>query len=73
VELARDTDVRVAVTGPGELAGLGSANFATPLPYDGQRTRTYYGRALAVVRTTGEGGDITVTVTAEGTHRRRSR
>lgn len=66
VELARDTDVRVAVTGPGELAGLGSANFATPLPYDGQRTRTYYGRALAVVRTTGEGGDITVTVTAEG-------
>ena len=66
VELARDTDLRVAVSGPGALAGLGSANFATTLPYDGDRTRTYYGRALAVVRTTGEPGDITVTVTADG-------
>lgn len=66
VELAHDVDVTVTVDGPAVLQGLGSANFAAPDPFDDDRTRTWFGRALAVVRTTDEPGDVTVTVHADG-------
>ena len=66
VELAADTKVQVEVSGPGTLAGLGSADYAPTLPYTGSVTRTWYGRALGVVRTSTEPGMITVTVRADG-------
>lgn len=61
----RDTEVTVQVTGAGELAALGSSRARTTESFAGPSRRTHDGRALAVVRATGE-GEITVTVSAEG-------
>jgi beta-galactosidase len=61
----RDLDVEVAVEGPGQLLGLGSARPDTTESYLASRTRTFDGRAQAVVRPTGA-GEITVTVRADG-------
>ncbi len=54
-----DRALAVTVTGPGELAGLGSGDPRTEERFDADRTTTYDGRALAVVRATGPGA-ITV-------------
>jgi beta-galactosidase len=62
---AVDRAVTVEVDGPGELKGLASARPATEEPFTGSSCTTYDGRALAVVRPTGE-GTITVRVAAEG-------
>ncbi|WP_251452184.1 glycoside hydrolase family 2 TIM barrel-domain containing protein [Microbacterium sp. Marseille-Q6648] len=60
-----DTRVRVEVTGPGELAGLGTGRARTEETFSSDTVTTYDGRALAIVRPTGA-GEITVTVSAEG-------
>ncbi|SDD45730.1 Glycosyl hydrolases family 2, sugar binding domain [Sanguibacter gelidistatuariae] len=60
-----DVTVAVDVTGVGTLAGLGSGNPTTTERFDAVTRTTFDGRALAVVRPTGE-GLIEVTVTAEG-------
>jgi beta-galactosidase len=65
VATAVDRAVTVEVDGPGELKGLASARPATEEPFTGSSCTTYDGRALAVVRPTGE-GTITVRVAAEG-------
>ncbi len=57
-------DLTVTVEGPATLAGLGSANPAPTHPYTGSTTRTYRGRAQAVVRAGREAGQVTVTVAA---------
>ncbi len=61
--LAKDT-VTVAVTGPGELAGFGSAAPATEETFTGDTHTTHYGRALAVIRAADRPGTITVTATS---------
>ena len=53
------------VEGPGVLQALGSANPATGEGFTGTSCTTFDGRALAVVRPTGE-GLITLRATAEG-------
>jgi len=57
--------VTVQVSGPGVLAGLGSARPRTQEPFGGSRCTTFDGRALAIVRPTGP-GEITVHVDADG-------
>jgi beta-galactosidase len=58
--------VRFTVTGAGELAAVGSSapddasSFRSPLH------RTYQGRALAILRPTGEAGKITLKAEADG-------
>ena len=47
------------------LAGLGTRYPRTEEPFHAATRTTYDGRALAIVRPTGE-GEITVMVTAEG-------
>ena len=60
-----DRAVTVAIAGPGELLGFGSADPCTEATF-GEPTRdTFRGRALAVVRPTGA-GTITVTASAPG-------
>jgi beta-galactosidase len=59
-----DRLVTVEVDGPGVLQGLASARPATEEPYTGSACTTFDGRALAVVRPTGE-GSIIVRVTAD--------
>lgn len=62
---AADRKVGVKVEGPGLLQGLGSANPANEENYFEDEHTTFDGKALAVVRPTGE-GTITATVTAKG-------
>lgn len=61
----RDVAVQIAVDGPGELLGVGSANPRTTESYLTTRTTTFDGRAQAIIRPTGA-GEITVTVSSEG-------
>ncbi len=64
VEMLADEEVTVTVSGPGILAGLGTAAPAPTTPFTSARTSTYRGRALAVVRSTGEPGLVVVTATS---------
>jgi beta-galactosidase len=61
----RDRLVSVEVSGPGTLAGLGSANPRTEDPFGASECTTFDGRALAIVRPTGP-GDIEIRVSASG-------
>jgi beta-galactosidase len=65
LHVMRDRRVEVQVGGPGVLQALGSANPATEEGFTGAGCTTFGGRALAIVRPTGE-GRITLRVTAEG-------
>ncbi|KQZ86100.1 glycoside hydrolase [Microbacterium sp. Root166] len=65
VETSADRPVTVAVQGAGVLQAFGSARPRTEERYDADVHTTYDGRALLVVRPTGE-GKIVVTATAEG-------
>ena len=60
-----DRNVEVDVAGPAVLQGLGSANPRTAESFTSAGCSTFGGRALAIVRPTGE-GEVTVSVTAEG-------
>ena len=60
-----DRQIDVQVDGPGVLQALGSANPATEEGSTGTSCTTFDGRALAIVRPTGE-GPITLSVAAEG-------
>ncbi len=63
--VVHDRRIDVQVDGPGALQALGSANPATEEGFTGTSCTTFDGRALAVVRPTGE-GRITLTATAAG-------
>lgn len=63
VEMLAEDVVTVEVSGGATLAALGSAEPATTERYVDDSHSTWRGRALAVVRANGEGGDIHVTVT----------
>jgi beta-galactosidase len=53
------------VSGAGTLLGFGSAQPITEEGFSSERHSTYYGRALAVVRSGHQAGDVTVTVSAQ--------
>ena len=56
--------LRASVTGVGALSGFGSANPITDENYTAGSFTTYQGRALAVIRSGYETGEITLTVKA---------
>lgn len=64
VEMLDDDNVSVEVTGAGRLAALGSASPTADSSFTGASTTLHYGRALAIVRSTGETGPVTVTATS---------
>ncbi|WP_247046335.1 DUF4982 domain-containing protein [Arthrobacter rhizosphaerae] len=61
-----EAEVTVSVQGPAVLQGIGSANPAAPDDYLGNTSRTYRGRALAIVRAGDKPGPVTITATANG-------
>jgi beta-galactosidase len=61
-----DREVRVKVSGPGTLAGLGSGDPQDASSFQSGRRKTFHGRAVAVVRAGSGAGPITVEVEAEG-------
>lgn len=65
VEMTATDIVSVRVSGPGTLAALGSAAPLTDETFTDDRHTTWYGRAQAIVRSTGEPGTIRVTVSSE--------
>ena len=65
LHMSRDRRIDVQVDGPGVLQALGSANPATEEGTTGTSCTTFDGRALAIVRPTGE-GRITLRAAVEG-------
>lgn len=67
-QIRMDRELTVKVEGAAELIGLGSAaqKQDSLTPYTGDHTKSFEGRALAVLRRTGENGNIHVTVSADG-------
>lgn len=65
VHSGKDTPVTISINGPGALAGFCSANPMTTERFDGSTRTTFDGRALAIIRATGE-GEIVVTASAKG-------
>lgn len=63
-EMLADEQVELTVTGPGELIGYGSAAPATEESFTARTRTTYRGKALAIVRPTGEPGSILITARA---------
>lgn len=61
VEMLADAEVELELSGPAILAGFGSGAPTTTESFVDPVHRTYYGRALAALRTTGEHGTITLT------------
>jgi beta-galactosidase len=57
--------IQFQVSGPGEIAAVGSGNPTTTEPYAGSQRKAFRGRALVVVRSTGEPGSIRLTAAAE--------
>lgn len=58
--------VEIAIEGPVDLQGLGSALYKTDEVFDKPYHDTYQGRALAVVRSGCQSGNATVTISAAG-------
>ena len=65
VDVVDDDRVRISVSGPAELLSLASAAPSTRESFVDDEHHTYRGRALAVVRATGEPGTITLHATSD--------
>lgn len=59
-------DLTLTVDGPAEIVGFGSGYPKARGSFQSNATQTYYGRALAILRSKGKAGAITVTVKSEG-------
>jgi beta-galactosidase len=59
-------EVSFEVSGAGELMAVGTANPISEELYVGNKRKAFEGRLMAVVRSTGQAGDITVKASAEG-------
>ena len=64
VDVVDDDRVRVSVSGPAELLSLASAAPSTRESFVDDEHHTYRGRALAIIRGTGEPGTITLHATS---------
>ena len=65
VDATSDDRVTVSVSGPAALAALGSAAPSTEESFVQGERSTFRGRALAIIRATGEEGTVTVRVKSE--------
>lgn len=63
---ASDRAVRYTVSGPATIAAIGNADLASFEGYQANPHRTHQGRALVVLRPTGELGEVTLAAAAEG-------
>lgn len=66
--LSADAMSKVALTinGPAELIGFGSSNPRAVGSFQAPEAETFYGRALAILRGTGEAGPVRIEARAEG-------
>ncbi len=61
-----EPEITVEVSGAGELIAVGTGNPVTEEMYVGDRRRAFRGHMLAVVRSNGRPGEITLTARTEG-------
>ncbi|HYM06587.1 MAG TPA: DUF4982 domain-containing protein [Terriglobales bacterium] len=66
LQINSDSKVRFAVSGAGTMAAVGNGDGRSPDPYSGDTCRLFHGRALVVVRTTRQTGQIKLTANADG-------
>lgn len=66
VKMLTDHQVKIRVEGAGHLAAVGSGNPATTEDFTGDKYTTYNGRMIAIVRSSGQLGKITVTAEVDG-------
>jgi beta-galactosidase len=55
-----------SINGPGVIAGVDNANLKDIDSYAGNARKAWHGRALVVIRSTKNAGDITLTVSSQG-------
>lgn len=60
VQSAEDQQITVSVSGAAELVGLCSSECFTEESYVGNSFKSHYGRVLAVLRATGDAGDVQI-------------
>ncbi|MDR7925391.1 hypothetical protein RIU76_11975 [Latilactobacillus sakei subsp. sakei] len=65
VEMLADERVSLEVAGPATLLGFGTAAPASEEPFTGIEHSTFRGRALAILRPTGEPGVVRVTARSQ--------
>jgi beta-galactosidase len=63
---AAETSVAFTVTGPGQLIGLDNGNPVDTTSYKATSRKSFSGKVLAIVRSTGAAGQIVVSATASG-------
>ena len=61
-----EDEVRFSIEGPGTILAVGSGNPTSTEPYVGDRRQAHRGRALVVVKSSGESGQITLRAEATG-------
>jgi beta-galactosidase len=61
-----DQEVQFSISGPGVIAAVGNGDGQDPAPYQGDRRKLFQGRALVVIRTTGQAGTIKLTARTPG-------
>jgi beta-galactosidase len=65
-DLHTDQEVRFEVSGPGVIAAVGNGDGQDADSYQGDRHKLYQGRALVVIRTSRQSGQITLTARSSG-------
>lgn len=60
------TSLVFSVSGPGELVGVDNGDPTDTTLYKGTSRKAFNGKALAIVRSTGSAGNITISVSASG-------
>ena len=60
--------LKAELTGPAVISGFGSANPVTDEKYTDAETVSYKGRALAVLRSGYEKGQVRLNISGEGVH-----
>jgi beta-galactosidase len=60
------SNVTFSVSGPGQLVGLDNGNPVDTTSYKGQSRKAFSGKVLAIVRSTGAAGTITITASSSG-------
>jgi beta-galactosidase len=66
LQTAADQSIRYELTGPGEIAGIGSGDLTSTESYQANPRRTHQGRALVIVRSTTKPGRITLRAESRG-------
>jgi len=61
-----EDEVRFSIEGPGKILAVGSGNPTSTEPYVGDKRRAHRGRALVVVQSSGEPGQISLRAQADG-------